>query len=318
MVREALVRPLANPFTNPIFVRPMILMVCSAFAFLMGVIFIRMLKQKIQDETDLAPATGATPDALPMHLYNTVIQQLKQQKHELDVQSKTEQNRARITETFSHAVLSQLSSGVLVFGPNGLIKTSNPAAKQILGFASATGMSAKDIFRGAVVNPAVPYGNNEYGNIEQDENESEHLSAVLLSDEVDAVLHQGSGRRQVEAEYETPAGVKRFIAVTFSPVPAEDGNLLGVACVVNDVSAAEHIRRERELHEELSAEKALQLRSSLATISGCARQLANDRDGAMVAQIANDIAREAEQLECTIGGFLREGRAAAAAAGSAR
>jgi PAS domain-containing protein len=302
------VRPLANPFTNPIFVRPMILMVCSAFAFLLGVIFVRLLKQKIQDEADLAPATGASPDALPMHLYNTVIQQLKQQKHELDVQSKAEQNRARITETFSQAVLSQLSSGVLVFGPNGLIKTSNPAAKQILGFASATGMSAKDIFRGAVVSSAATYGNDEDG-----ENEP-----VRLSDEVEAVLREGSGRRQVEAEYETPAGVKRFVAVTVSPVPAEDGNLLGVACVVNDVSAAEHTRRERELHEELSAEKALQLRSSLATISGYARQLANDRDGAMVAQLANDIAREAEQLEGSIGGFLREGRAAATAAGSAR
>jgi PAS domain S-box-containing protein len=308
MVREALVRPLASPFTNPIFVRPMILMVCSAFAFLLGVIFIRLLKQKIQDEADLAPTTGASPDALPMHLYNTVIQQLKQQKHELDVQSKAEQNRARITETFSQAVLSNLSSGVLVFGPNGLIKTSNPAAKQILGFASATGMSAKDIFRGAVVSSVVAYGNDEEG-----ENEP-----VRLSDEVEAVLREGSGRRQVEAEYQTPAGVKRFVAVTVSPVPAEDGNLLGVACVVNDVSAAEHVRRERELHEELSAEKALQLRSSLATISGCARQLANDRDGAMVAQIANDIAREAEQLEDSIGGFLREGRAAAAAAGSAQ
>jgi PAS domain S-box-containing protein len=308
MVWEALVRPLASPFTNPIFVRPMILMVCSAFAFLLGVIFIRLLRQKIQDEADLAPATGASPDALPMHLYNTVIQQLKQQKHELDVQSKAEQNRARITETFSQAVLSNLSSGVLVFGPNGLIKTSNPAAKQILGFASATGMSAKDIFRGAVVSSAIVYGNDAEGDNEP----------VRLSDEVEAVLREGSGRRQVEAEYETPAGVKRFVAVTVSPVPAEDGNLLGVACVVNDVSAAEHVRRERELHEELSAEKALQLRSSLATISGCARQLANDRDGAMVAQIANDIAREAEQLEDSIGGFLREGRAAAAIAGSAR
>jgi PAS domain-containing protein len=310
---RSLANPMSNPLTNPIFVRPMILLVCSAFAFLLGVIFIRLLKQKIQDETDLAPATGASPDALPMHLYNTVIQQLKQQKHELDVQSKAEQNRARITETFSQAVLSQLSSGVLVFGPNGLIKTSNPAARQILGFASATGMNAKDIFRGAQVSSAASYGNTE-----EDENQAVSLSPVLVSDEVEAVLHEGSGRRQAEAEYETPAGVKRFIAVTVSPVQAEDGSLLGVACLVNDVSAAEHIRRERELHGELSAEKALQLRSSLATISGCARQLANDRDGAMVAQVANDIAREAEQLEESIGGFLREGRAAAAAAGSAQ
>jgi nitrogen fixation/metabolism regulation signal transduction histidine kinase len=51
-----------------------------------------------------------------------VIQQLKQQKHELLVQSQAEQQRARTSENFSHAVLSNLSCGVLVFGANGLVK----------------------------------------------------------------------------------------------------------------------------------------------------------------------------------------------------
>jgi nitrogen fixation/metabolism regulation signal transduction histidine kinase len=47
-----------------------------------------------------------------------VIQQLKQQKHELQVQTQTEQHRARTTENYSQAVLSNLSCGVLVFGMN--------------------------------------------------------------------------------------------------------------------------------------------------------------------------------------------------------
>ena len=91
---------------------------------------------------------------MPLNLYNTVIQQLKQQKHELQVQSQAEQHRARTSENFSQAVLSNLSCGVLVFGANGLVKTSNPAAKAILGFGSVNGMSAGDIFRGGETYPS--------------------------------------------------------------------------------------------------------------------------------------------------------------------
>lgn len=292
---------------NPVLLRAGIVLVSGTVAFLLGVIFVRALRKKISEDADLTPQTSATSDALPMHLYNTVIQQLKQQKHELHVQSKADQQKARITETFSQAVLSNLSSGVLVFGPNGLVKSANPAAKQILGFASTTGMSAKDIFRGAAVN-----SNPGQAGLQ----DAEPTEPVLLSDEAEAVLREGSGRRQCEAEYETPAGVKRFVAITVSPVLAEDGALLGVACLINDLSAAERVRREKELHAELSAEKALHLRSSLATISGYAQQLARNRDLDLARQLASDIAHEAEQLDRAIGGFLREGQTATAAAAS--
>jgi PAS domain S-box-containing protein len=284
---------------NPVLLRAAMVLIASTVAFLVGVIFVRALRKKISDEADLTP-DSRSPEALPMHLYNTVIQQLKQQKHEMHVQSKAEQNRARISETFSQAVLANLSSGVLVFGTNGLIKTTNPAAKQILGFASTAGMSAKDIFRGAVVT------NGETAD-----------EPVRVVDEVEAVLREGSGRRQVEAEYETPAGAKRFIAVTVSPVPTGDGGLLGVTCLINDVSEMARIRREKELAGEVAAEKALELRNSLATISGYARQLASNRDTDLGAQLASDIAHEAANLDRNIGAFLREKRAEAGMAAGA-
>ena len=138
---------------NPVVLRAAVVMFCAGFAFLLGLIFIRLLRKSIAEEADISSDSAPPSEALPMHVYNTVIQQLKQQKHELQVQSQAEQHRARTTETLSQAVICNLSSGVLVFGMNGLVKTSNPGAKQILGFAATTGMSAEDIFRGAVVNP---------------------------------------------------------------------------------------------------------------------------------------------------------------------
>jgi len=204
---------------------------------------------------------------------------------------------ALASENFSQAVLSNLSCGVLVFGPNGLVKTSNPAAKEILGFASATGMGVEDIFRGAVVRSANPAPSAEVpGKITGE--------PFHLADEVCAVLREGSKRRQVDAEYRTPAGEDRFIEVTISQVPAADGSLLGVACLISDLSELERIRRQQELYGEISAEMALQLRTSLATISGYAQQLANSRDPELAKQLATDIAHESAQLDRSIGGFL--------------
>jgi nitrogen fixation/metabolism regulation signal transduction histidine kinase len=280
-------------------------------------IFVRLLRRNITEEADLSPNAPASPEALPLHLYNTVIQQLKQQKHELRVQSQAEQHRARVTETFSQAVLSNLSCGVLVFGTNGLVKTSNPAAKEILGFASTTGMSAADIFRGASVRPqSVRDGSGRKGTAAApaplpDEATSE---PVRLADEVDAVLHGGSKRRQAQADYETPDGQKRFLEIAVSPVPAAEEGLLGVACLINDLSELEGIRRQQELRGEISAEMALELRSSLTTISGYAQQLANNRDPDLAQQLAADIAEEAVRLDRSLGGFLTEKHAPTIAA----
>ena len=291
---------------NPVLLRAAVVLLCAASAFVIGLLFIRLLRKQISEESHLSADGKPSLETLPLHLYNTVIQQLKQQKHELQVQTQAEQHRARTSENFSQAVLSNLSCGVLVFGTNGLVKTSNPAAKAILGFASTTGMGA-DIFRGAVVRSAKSTEPSAKAEESGD-------GAVLLADEIGAVLREGSKRREIEAEYETPAGEKRFIAVTISAVPAVDGGLLGVACLINNRTEMEDIRRHQELQGEISAEMALQLRTSLTTISGYAQQLANSRDPELAKQLATDIAHEAAQLDHSIGGFLTKKRAAQAAA----
>jgi PAS domain-containing protein len=297
--------------TNPVLLRATVVLFCGTFAFLLGLLFMRMLRKSISEDGDFSATAAPSLESMPLHVFDTVIQQLKQQKHELQVQTKAEQHRARTSETFSQAVLSNLSCGVLVFATNGLVRSSNPAAKAILGFASATGMSADDIFRGALVSSAqsVAAANSDDEVVDE---------PVSLADEIRAVLQQDCKRRDAQAEYETPAGEKRFIAVTVSPVPAVDGSLLGVACLINDLSELERIRRQQELHGEISAEMALQLRTSLTTISGYAQQLANSRDAELAKQLAGDIAHEAAQLDHSIGGFLSTTRASqAAAAGSA-
>ena len=129
---------------------------------------------------------------------------------------------------------------------------------------------------------------------------------MRLAEEVQVVLREESKRRQLEADYLTPSGKSRRIAVTVSAVPAVDGALLGAACLISDLSESERIRRQQELQGEISAEMALELRTSLATISGYAQQLARNRDPEFAQQLAADIAGEAARLDRNIGGFLSE------------
>ena len=254
---------------NPVLLHAAVVLFLSGFAFMIVVVFMRLLRRNLEEESEISSEGTPSLDTLPLHLYNTVIQQLKQQKNELQEQSQTEQRRARTNENFSQAVLSNLSCGVLVFGTNGLVTQSNPAAKQILGFASSTGMGADDLFRGEI------------------------------AAEVHSVLREGSARRQLNTDYTTPSGEKRRIAVTVSPVPAVEGSLLGAACLITDLSAFEQIRVQQEM-------RALELRTSLTTISGYAQQLARNRDPELAQQLAADIAQEAVRLDRSVGGFLTE------------
>ena len=104
--------------TNPIVLRMALVFVAAGFAFIMGLFAMRRLRRSISEESSF-PGTSSAPESFPLHTYHAVIQQLKQQKHELQSLSLLERRRAKTSENVSAAVLSHLSSGVLFFTPNG-------------------------------------------------------------------------------------------------------------------------------------------------------------------------------------------------------
>jgi nitrogen-specific signal transduction histidine kinase len=98
--------------------------------------------------------------------------------------------------------------------------------------------------------------------------------------------------------------------VAASPVLADDASLMGTTVVLTDKTDLERIRHDQKMHQEISSELALGLRNSLATIAGCAQQLACSRDAELARQLADSIAHEATQLDRTIVSFLGGARAA--------
>ena len=134
-----------NYLANPLALRMGLIFLGIAFSFAIAVLLMRRIRRSMSAEISFCndmPATEGSP------LY-AVIQQLKQQKYELQTERQTERRRAKTSENISAAVLSHLSSGVMFFTPDGLVRQANAAARQILGFASPVGVTAAQIFRQA-------------------------------------------------------------------------------------------------------------------------------------------------------------------------
>jgi nitrogen fixation/metabolism regulation signal transduction histidine kinase len=280
--------------TNPIVLRMAVVLFAAVFAFAMGMVMMRRMRRTFTEEASFAD-NPSSPQSFPLHTYHAVIQQLKQQKHELQSLQQAERRRAQTSENVSAAVLSNLSCGVMFFTPNGLIRQANGSARHILGFASLAGMSSAEIFRDAAL---ISVSDGSYAD---------------LARAVEASLREKTRFRRLEAQYLTPNGEARLLDITLSAVHAPDGDVLGAACLINDQTEMAQIRRQQELRGEMSGEMALALRNSLATISGYAQQLAVSRDAQLARQLAADIAAEAAHLDRTIGGFLAGARQAKAA-----
>ena len=283
--------------SNPLMLRLAFAVFSSAFVCVAALFLVRQLRRTFTQTQSLADAHPEL-EQLPLHTYHAVIQQLKQQKHELASAQHAERRRAKTSENLSAAVLSRLSSGVMFFTSNNLVRQANAACKSILGFASPAGMSVAELFRDATL-------------VATRDGHPQSLAA-----EIQAALRDKLPTEGLTAHYSTPAGESRVLEITLTPVSGPSGEILGAACLINDRTELELIQKQQELRGEMSAEMALALRSSLASICAYAQRLAAGHDPEHTKQLAADIVSEATQAEHTVGGFLASAKAASSAAGA--
>ena len=287
-------RLLMNPLVNPMILRMGLLLFAAMAAFGLGLFTIRRLRKNLVPEPESLNYAPLAAEGLPVHAYHAVIQQLKQQKHELTAQQLSERRKARASDTLGSTILSNLSCGVLFFNTSGLVRQANAAARKLLGFASPVGLRATDLFRTATLRPE----NNSSGS----ESSVEQALASALAGK--------STVRGLVVNYFTRDGESHVLELTASPVLSEDASLMGTTLVLTDKTDIERIRHDQKMRQEISSELALELRNSLTTIAGYAQQLARSRDSELARQLADGIAHEAAQLDRTIGSFLGGARAA--------
>jgi len=279
---------------NPMALRMGLLLFAAIAAFGLGLFTIRLLRKNLLPESGSLNSSPLAAEGLPVHAYHAVIQQLKQQKHELVTQQLSERRKAKASDTLSSTILSNLSCGVMFFNTAGLVRQANAAARKLLGFASPVGLHVADLFRTTTLRPE-----NNDPNADSSSSSSSTVEQALAP-----ALAGKSVVRGLVVNIFTPDGESHILEVTASPVLAEDASLMGTTLVLTDKTDIERIRHDQKMHQEVSSELALGLRDSLTTIAGCAQQLARSRDPELARQLADGIAHEAAQLDRTIGSFL--------------
>ncbi len=281
---------------NPVVLRMALLMFAALAAFGLGLFVIRRLRKDLVEDPESLDYAPLAAEGLPVHAYHAVIQQLKQQKHELAAQQLSDRRKAKASDSLSSTVLANLSCGVLFLNTSGLVRQANSAARTLLEFASPVGLHVSDLFRSAMLRP---------------ENQSSGSGSESSVEQALAPALAGTSTvRGLVLNHLTRDGETHVLEVTASPVLADDASLMGTTFVLTDKTDIERIRHDQKMHQEVSSELAHGLRNSLTTIAGYAQQLACSRDPELARQLADCIAHEAAQLDRTIVSFLGGARAA--------
>ncbi len=285
---------------NPIVFRMLFgAFVCIA-AFLVATVVIRAMRKSMVYKPEPERVATENNPLFSLAAYNGVIQQLREQEKELKKLREQERDRAAATENISEAVLSNLTSGVVFFDRMGIVRQVNGAAKSLLGYASPFGFHIRDLFCG-IREVRWPAGDTS-------------SSAAPFVAEMERTIRDATPFQRVEADYVTPTGEKRVLGIGASAVRGKKGEILGVSCLVADLTHISELSRQVQLKEnlaslgEMSAGIAHEFKNSLATISGYAQMLVQEAASETARGFAGKIASETESLSRIVTEFLEFAR----------
>jgi two-component system sensor histidine kinase AtoS len=291
---------------NPFFVKLGLILFMFMAGLAVVILALRSLRKMLVSSSEDDKPRVSLDSAFTLSAYEGVIRKMKEQEKELERLRRSERNQANESASMSEAVLSNLSSGVVLFNNANLVRQANPSAKTLLGYASAFGLHSRDIFRGVskVRMPASPTSARG----------EESDGAGQLLNAIDSAIRQGTQVRRIEADYRTPSGESRVLGITISPVRGAQGEALGAAALISDLTEITQLSQQMRLREsmaalgEMSAGIAHEFKNSLATISGYAQMLQKENDATTSNQFATKIAAETASLARIVNDFLNFAR----------
>jgi PAS domain S-box-containing protein len=284
-----------NLLANPVMMKFVLAFVLGVLALVVLGFALRLLRQSLvsSDSSESGKAGNKSNEFdITLATYQSVIQQFKAQGQELERLRQQDRQRASTTENISDAVISNLTSGVVLFSPVGLVQQANPAAKKILGYASPYSLHARDVFRGATATRPVQGS---------------------LPEVLERAAKTREAVQRIEVDYTTPQGESRMLGLTISPVQDKSGMLLGTACLISDLTEMNKMAQQVRLQDnmaslgEMSAGIAHEFKNSLATISGYSQMLATEPNPE-TREFAQKIALETNNLTRIVTDFLNFAR----------
>jgi PAS domain S-box-containing protein len=241
---------------------------------------------------DLRRADGVVPQegSVDIDFVVSTVQQateaLREKDGELSRLYSAERNRAETLDRYQQTILGSISSGVISFKPDLTIAVFNKTARQIFGIGEdeAVGRSCREVF-----------------------GEDAEITAVAGE-----ALRQQRIFSRLELSVRRRDGSLRRVGLSSSLLKDGEGNLVGVALLLTDLTEILQLREQAVMRDSLaalgqmSAGIAHEFRNSLGVIMGYAkllqRKLSSDEDSSHA--YLQEIVSEIDLLEATLRDFL--------------
>src|SRR5215510_1546770 len=281
---------------NPLAVRVVLLTIFSTAILIMAVAIIRRIRRSIQAETEPAPlAQGKAGFSLAA--YDGLARQIREQQKELQQMREKYQQETALTGSINESVLANLSCGVIFFDRMGMLRQANRAAKSLLGYASPFSFHMRDLFRGVI-------------RIKATETSEEVQSSAPLFHALQETLISARPFPRTIVDYRSPGGQKRVLGLSAGAVRTRDGEILGLSCVIDDLSDVTELSQRVQRSEnfaslgEISAGLVNDFKNSLATVLGYAQALLKEDSDAATRFYAEKVISELDSLARILDEFL--------------
>lgn len=281
---------------NPLMFKLVLLTTGCIALLLLAVVVLRRIRKSFQAEAEsMRVAQGNAGFALAA--YEGLGKQLREQEKELQKLREQRQEDTVVSSNITDAVLANLSCGVLFFDRMGMVKQANRACKALLGYASPFSFHVRDLFRSV-------------NRIKWPESGEEAQSSAPLIQAIQESLRSGAPFRRAIVDYRTPGGQKRVLALMASAVRGKGGEILGLSCVLDDLTEitdlSEQVHRDESLASlgEISAGLANDFKKSLTTVRGHAQSLLTEQGDAATQFYAEKVVAELDSLARLVDEFL--------------
>ena len=223
---------------------------------------------------------GGSERGFMMAALQEAIEKLKAQEREMAA-------RAEASERLSDEIISSLTSGLLVVGLDGAVRTLNPAGQRLLRVqGSAVSGSYRELLAGA----------------------------PPLASAIDECLASGRAIVRRAVEIPGPGGSALHFGVTVSPLFDSRHELHGASCLFSDLTDVVNLEEQLRLKDslarlgELTAGLAHEFRNGLATIHGYGRLIDPSNVPAAYRPYVEGIRQETGSLGEVVNNFLNFAR----------
>ena len=223
-----------------------------------------------------------------LETFQSVVEQLQEQRNALEQLSAEARERANSAERFSERIVASLPSGLIAFDGAGLSMAINTPGRALLEVnGSALGVSYKQLL-------------------------GPHAElAKMVAD----CLETGTVYRRAEIEAVSADGRLRRLGATIAPIelPPERGPR-GALCLLTDITEVTELREQVSLKNnleslgEMSAGLAHEFKNAIATLQGYAQLLQNLELNEKAQAAAGSLLNEVRNLSGMVTAFLNFAR----------